>query len=328
VKVIKKSQDLFDQRLTEYLALDRKPYSLYEPMNYTINLGGKRLRPAILISASNFYKDEVLDEAIEAALAVELFHNFTLVHDDIMDAATLRRGNFTAHTKFGVDSAILTGDVMLIKCYELLMHYNDEIALQLIRIFNKMAVELCEGQRLDMDFEKKDEVSITDYIQMITLKTSVLLGASLQMGAVIGGASKMEQAAIYEFGKNIGIAFQIQDDILDVYGDQAEVGKKKAGDIIQNKKTYLYLKALELAVKEEREYLIDIYKFPTKIEEEQQKVSKVTKIFDNLVVREYANQLKDAYKDLAISHLNNSGISENGLQEFTLFSDYLLNRSN
>nr|HMP32531.1 polyprenyl synthetase family protein [Saprospiraceae bacterium] len=282
---------------------------------------------ALLLAAAYSYNSSLHNYAIDAALAVELFHNFTLVHDDIMDVATLRRGHHTAHVKFGVDAAILTGDVMLIKCYELLMRYPDDKALSLIRIFNKMAVELCEGQRLDMDFEKKDQVSIPDYIEMITLKTSVLLGASLQMGAVVADANIDEQNSIYEFGKNIGIAFQIQDDILDVYGDQADVGKKKAGDIIQNKKTYLYLKALELAVNEERDFLINSYSLPTKLEEEDQKVNAVTKIFDNLVVKEYANQLKDAYKDLAISHLRNSGLSNDCIDEFVMFSDYLLYRN-
>lgn len=296
-------------------------------MKYTLKLGGKRLRPLSLLASASYYNEGVVQSALHAALAVELFHNFTLLHDDIMDEASVRRGEPTAHVLYGRDSAILTGDVMLIKCYELLMNYDQETANQLIRIFNKMAVELCEGQRLDMDFQTRENVSVIDYIYMITLKTSVLLGASMQMGALIGGANEDEQKALYEFGKNVGIAFQIQDDILDVFGDSKEVGKKKAGDIIQNKKTYLYLKALELAEGSEKESLILLYARPTLPEEEEGKINTVIKVFNNLVVKEYAGELKMAYKDLALSHLENAGLSEGHKKELVSFADFLLTRS-
>ncbi len=326
--IIQKSAALFEEKIANYLKEQSSPQSLYIPMEYMIQIGGKRLRPAVLMATSYYYNTHLLESSVDAALAVEVFHNFTLIHDDIMDAASLRRGNPTAHMKYGIDSAILTGDVMLIKCYDLLMRYPPDVALPLVKVFNKMAIELCEGQRLDMDFEKRFDVSIYEYIEMITFKTSVLLGASMQMGAIIASASEEEERAIYEFGKNIGIAFQIQDDILDIYGEEAEVGKRKAGDIIQNKKTYLYLKALELAEGVQKEYLTDVYMTSSlSLEEEVIKIDKVTKIFDSLVVREYANQLKDAYRDLALSHLVNAGFGNEGIEEFKLFADYLLNRT-
>lgn len=319
--------EIFESFLENYFSSVKGPETLYEPMKYTLKLGGKRLRPLSLLASASYYNEGVVQSALHAALAVELFHNFTLLHDDIMDEASVRRGEPTAHVLYGRDSAILTGDVMLIKCYELLMNYDQETANQLIRIFNKMAVELCEGQRLDMDFQTRENVSVIDYIYMITLKTSVLLGASMQMGALIGGANEDEQKALYEFGKNVGIAFQIQDDILDVFGDSKEVGKKKAGDIIQNKKTYLYLKALELAEGSEKESLILLYARPTLPEEEEVKINTVIKVFNNLVVKEYAGELKMAYKDLALSHLENAGLSEGHKKELVSFADFLLTRS-
>ncbi len=319
--------EVFDIYLENYLSKIKEPLSLYQPMKYTMKLGGKRLRPLALIASASYYNKESVKVSLDAALAVELFHNFTLLHDDIMDEASVRRGEPTAHVLYGRDSAILTGDVMLIKCYELLMNYSDEKAAGLIRIFNKMAAELCEGQRLDMDFQTAENVTVTDYINMITLKTSVLLGACMQMGALIGGATESEQKSMYEFGKNVGISFQIQDDILDVFGDSKEVGKKKAGDIVQNKKTYLYLKALELSEGQEKSKLISLYASPTLHQEESDKINTVLQIFNNLVVKEYAGELKNAYKDLALSHLENTGLSQESKRELVNFADFLLNRT-
>jgi geranylgeranyl diphosphate synthase, type II len=316
---------LFEDQLKRYLESLGQPKTLYEPMAYTLSLGGKRSRPGLLLVALGHYEKE-LKEGIAAALAIEIFHNFTLVHDDIMDQASLRRGKETTHILYGTDAAILTGDVMLIKAYELLSTYPDPIAIQLIKCFNKMAKELCEGQRLDMDFEKSDNVTISDYIEMITLKTSVLLGVTMQMAAIIAGKSINEQNAVYEFGKNIGIAFQIQDDILDTYGEAAAVGKKKGGDIAQNKKTFLYLKALELSMGEEKASLLAFYNRENSIAEEI-KIKEITKIFNSLVVKEYATQVMDAYKDLSISHLKNSGLSSAGEIELSSYADYLIKRS-
>ena len=235
----------------------KAPATLYEPLNYLLNLGGKRVRPCLVLLALDLYKDD-LDEALPVAYAVELFHNFSLMHDDIMDKADLRRGKATVHKYYDEDSAILSGDLMLIQAYKYIENVSDHHYKKLMSVFNKMAIEVCEGQRMDMDFELTHDVSISDYLEMIKLKTSVLLAASFQMGAIIGDAPEADYHHIYEFGKNIGIAFQIQDDILDTYGDE-QVGKKIGGDILQNKKTYLYLKALELASDKEREQLLDLY---------------------------------------------------------------------
>jgi len=231
--------------------MNRAPVNLYEPADYILSLGGKRLRPVfVLIGCSLF--DSKPEKALKTAMAVEIFHNFTLLHDDIMDNADIRRGKPTVHVKYNANTAILTGDVMMIQAYQYLLDNEDPILVKsLMDIFNKMAFEVCEGQQLDMDFESRDDVSIDEYIKMITLKTSVLLAASLQLGAVIGGASTTDQNHLYEFAKNFGIAFQLQDDILDTFGEASAVGKKIGGDILQNKKTYLYLKALELADAEE-----------------------------------------------------------------------------
>lgn len=301
--------------------------SLYEPIDYLLSLGGKRIRPALVAATSSFYQVP-FEKSFPAALAIELFHNFSLMHDDIMDGSQTRRGHETVHRKYDDNSAILSGDAMMIMSYDLIASYEDSIAIQLIRSFNKMGIELCEGQRMDMDFEKRLDVSISEYLRMITYKTSVLLGACMQFGGILGGAEASEQKHLYEFGKNIGIAFQIQDDILDTFGDQQLTGKRMGGDILNNKKTYLFLKAMELSdpiLKKEILYWTEFT--PSNLKEEEGKISAVKAIFTTLVVEEYANQLKDAYKDLAISHLNQlSTISSEDKVELASFADFLVQR--
>ena len=274
--------------------------NLYEPANYIMGLGGKRIRPVLVIAAIEAL-GKPLTWGMNGAMAVEVFHNFSLVHDDIMDAADIRRGKQTIHKKWDLNTAILSGDVMLVKAYDYLLDYDHDLVPDLIRVFSKTAREVCEGQRLDMDFEDRDDVTIDEYIQMITYKTAVLLGCALQLGAQIAGADAEDQRHLYEFGKNIGIAFQIQDDIIDTFGDSSKTGKKQGGDIVQNKKTYLYLKALQLLSKQEAKVLFDLYHDNTL--EESDKISQVIDLFERSFVKLHAEELKHGYRDLALSHL-------------------------
>lgn len=234
---------LFETRLNNTLPFPERPETLYEPCRYFMGIGGKRVRPVICLMANELF-GEITEDAYRAAMGVELFHNFTLIHDDIMDKAPLRRGQTTVHTRNGLTAGILCGDVMAIYAYEQLAHIKTSLQ-QVLHLFNKTSIEVCEGQQLDMDFENRNDVTIEEYIEMITLKTSVLLACSLKMGALLGGATEGNADKLYEFGKNLGIAFQLQDDYLDAFG--AESGKIPGGDIIANKKTYLLLKAMENA---------------------------------------------------------------------------------
>ncbi len=224
---------------------DKEPANLYRPISYILNLGGKRLRPVLtLMTADIFGADH--KKALDAALAIEVFHNFSLVHDDIMDEAPLRRGKETLHKKWNLNTGILSGDAMLIYSYQLFESYSPDIFKQLLQLFSQTALQVCEGQQYDVDFEDRDDVTIPEYLLMIQYKTAVLVAAAMKMGAIIAEESKEVQDLIYEFGKNLGIAFQLQDDYLDAFGDPQRFGKQVGGDIIENKKTYLYLKALEM----------------------------------------------------------------------------------
>ncbi|MBC7851409.1 MAG: polyprenyl synthetase family protein, partial [Chitinophagaceae bacterium] len=220
-----------------------EPASLYEPNRYFLGLGGKRVRPVICLMGNELF-DTINEDAWKVANAIELFHNFTLIHDDIMDKAPLRRGKPTVHEKFGASTALLAGDVMMVAAYESLAKLDRLYIHQVLHLFNRTAREVCEGQQLDMDFEKMESVSLDQYLRMIELKTSVLLAASLRLGAILGGAGEGNQKHLYEFGRNLGIAFQIQDDYLDAFGDPAKFGKQVGGDIVANKKTFLLLHAL------------------------------------------------------------------------------------
>jgi geranylgeranyl diphosphate synthase type II len=219
------------------------PSTLYDPNRYFLQLGGKRIRPILVLMGNELF-DNIKTDAWPVANAIELFHNFTLIHDDIMDAAPLRRGMPTVHEKYGSHTALLAGDVMLVKAYEYLNNVDKDIASRIIKWFNTTAAQVCEGQQLDMDFEKRDNVALGEYINMIALKTSVLLAGALRMGAIIGGAGKRNADHLYEFGKNLGIAFQVQDDYLDAFGDPEKFGKQVGGDILANKKTFLLINAL------------------------------------------------------------------------------------
>ena len=281
-------------------SFDKTPIGLYEPLDYILSLSAKRMRPALLLASYNLFRDD-LEVAMPLAFATELFHNFTLMHDDIMDEATLRRGEESVHTKYNVNTAILSGDVMMIYASKYMAMSPPEKLAQVLDIFHETAIKVCEGQQWDVDFETSNEVSVTDYIKMITYKTAVLVGATMQIGAVIAGASEKDAKHIYQFGENLGIAFQVQDDILDTFGETAKVGKVIGGDILQSKKTYLYLKSLELIEDRRKADFIKLYS--SDIQQEFDKVKKVKKVFDEMYVLHYAQQLKENYEQLAKSHL-------------------------
>lgn len=278
------------------------PATLYDPGEYFLSWGGKRIRPVMCLMGNELF-DTIRPEAYEVATAIELFHNFTLIHDDIMDEAPLRRGMETVHMKYGPNTALLTGDVMMIQAYEYLSKVNSQYLFRILQLFNKTAREVCEGQQLDIDFEKMPHVSLEAYIEMISLKTSVLLAASLEMGAVLGGASDGNCRHLYAFGKNLGIAFQIQDDYLDAFGDPEKFGKEVGGDIRQNKKTFLLLHALEVATDEQKKQLQALMQ-----ENPTDKVEKVLTIFRKCGVDEWAKELKEKYLHTALKHLESIAV--------------------
>jgi geranylgeranyl diphosphate synthase, type II len=300
-------QSVFQKYLTEN-NFSYEPQELYDPVNYILGIGGKRLRPLLALMGCELFSTNV-NRALPVAMAVEVFHNFTLLHDDIMDDAPLRRGKPTVHVKYNISTGILSGDVMLILAYEFLKNTEGSAAMthKLWTIFNKMAKEVCEGQQMDMNFENRDDVTLTEYIRMIELKTSVLIAAAFEMGALAGGASLKQALPLYEFGRNVGLAFQIQDDILDTFGDPDTFGKKVGGDIIQNKKTFLVLKTFELANATQSADLKQLMATPTK--DEAAKIAAVRAIFQAARVREYAEKTMDDYLKAAFDALDNSTIS-------------------
>ncbi len=298
---LKNYQTLFEAYLEEY-PFQGQPMELYAPVDYIMKLGGKRLRPAMAMMAYELFRDDV-STVLPVAMAVEVFHNFSLVHDDIMDKADLRRGQPTVHIKFGPNSAILSGDVMLVLAYQILTRLSDPALISsLVRVFNRAAIEVCEGQQMDMNFENRLDVSIEEYIKMISLKTAALLAASLEMGAAAALASEEDQYQIRQFGHYIGISFQLQDDILDTFGDPQLFGKKIGGDIVQNKKTFLILKALEIASPEQSARLQHLMSSNPK--NEQAKIDEVTRLLQQLDILSLAETEKDKYKLMAFDALN------------------------
>lgn len=282
------------------LKYEQQPAELYEPIGYMLSLGGKRLRPAMLLMANELFGGDV-KQAVPAALAIEMFHNFTLVHDDIMDNASIRRNQPTVHTKWNQTVAILSGDLMMIKALDLLCETQTDNIRSLIAVFNKTAAEVCEGQQWDMNFEQENDITEYEYINMITLKTAVLLGCSLKLGALIANAGKQDADHLYEFGKNIGIAFQIQDDILDSFGEGDKVGKKIGGDIASNKKTLLLIEALNNSSPSLQEELKHWLTQPN--DENDSKIKAVLSVYEKSNVRNKAEQLKEHYLQTAFKHL-------------------------
>lgn len=297
-----------------------EPATLYEPNRYFLTLGGKRIRP-LLVLMGNELVDDIKDDAWHAAIAVELFHNFTLIHDDIMDAAALRRGMATVHHKYGESTAILAGDVMMVKAYDYLNKLSRDTSRPVISLFNRTATEVCEGQQLDMDFEKMPDVSLDDYLNMIRLKTSVLLAGSLKMGAIIGGASRGNQDHLYAFGENLGIAFQVQDDYLDAFGDPEKFGKEVGGDIRQNKKTFLAIHTLEVASASQKAQLQTLME-----ENPADKVQQVLEIMKSCGVDEWARNLKQQYFEKAMFHLEEVAVVSSRKQPLYDLAHFLIGR--
>jgi len=297
---------------------------LFEPVKYIMSQGGKRIRPVMTLMACNLFDDKV-EKAILPAVGLEVFHNYTLVHDDIMDNSEMRRGALTVYKKWDTNQAILSGDVMAFIANECMLNTPAEYLTKVSRVYNETAIEVCCGQQMDMDFEKINYVNHTDYLRMIELKTAVLLAASLKIGAIIGGAKSGEAEKIYDFGRNMGMAFQIQDDLLDTYGDAAQFGKKIGLDIVSNKKTILLLKAMELATGEQLKTLNE--QMQTRDFDPQEKVSKVKAIYDELKVKSIVEEMASRYITLAYSLLEEVGAEEQRKAEMKNLADYLLKRT-
>ena len=319
---IKQLQNLINKAIAES-NYPESPAELYQPISYLMDLGGKRLRPACLLMACNLFSPNI-NKAIKPALGIEVFHNFTLMHDDIMDNAPLRRGQPTVHQKWNQSVAILSGDVMLVESYKLMMQVDPEIIVQILEIFNATAVGVCEGQQIDMNFESLPEVSIEQYINMIRLKTAVLLGGALKIGALIGGSSLADANLLYHFGENLGIAFQLHDDILDVYGDPEKFGKQVGGDIISNKKTFMLISAQSLAEGDLSSKLENLLN--SSENDSAGKVIAVTAIYDQLGVRKLAEHEISNFAAKAVQALEQVSTDNSKKEILKKFAEQLLVR--
>lgn len=325
-KIFLLTLDNYKSVFLEYLhkkITTKEPTNLYEPITYILNLGGKRLRPVLTLMSCEAFGGK-LEDALDAALAVEVFHNFSLVHDDIMDEAPVRRGKTTVHKKWDINTGILSGDAMMILAYQFFESYEPNKFRELAKLFSKTALEVCEGQQYDVDFETRNDVTIPEYLKMIEYKTAVLVAAALKMGAIIAGASEKDAQLIYDYGINLGVAFQLQDDYLDVFAD-ADFGKQKAGDIIENKKTWLYLSSLELSSSSDRSLLQELYE--NKTTNDESKIDKVVSLFNryevpNLIKKEIAKYTKDAYQSI-----NTANIDEKAKKSFVDLGVFLMNRT-
>lgn len=317
------SFELLSQKFNLYF--DRRhfpaePASLYDPNEYFLKMGGKRIRPVLCLMGNELF-EEISEDAWHVGTAIELFHNFTLIHDDIMDKAPLRRGKETVHHKYGENTAILAGDVMLVTAYEELNRINLDFLRPILTLFNKTAKEVCEGQQMDMDFEKEETVAFSAYIRMIELKTSVALAASLQTGAILGGAGERNQHLLYEFGKKLGIAFQVQDDYLDAFGDPEKFGKQPGGDILANKKTFLLIHALETLTGKAREELAAQLRG-----NDPQKIEKVLQLFRDCKADEWALELKNKYLDEALGHMEDIAVLTKRKEPLRELAQFLVKR--
>lgn len=300
MKKIETYKEYFVDFLNEKIGV-KEPSNLYGPIHYILQIGGKRLRPVLTLMTCEIFNGDV-KEAYDAALAIEIFHNFTLVHDDIMDSAPIRRGFETVHKKWDVNTGILSGDAMLIMAYQCFENYEPVVYQKLMKLFSKTALEVCEGQQLDVDFESSNDVTIPKYLKMITYKTSVLVAAAMKMGAIIAKVEDDKAEKIYDFGLNLGIAFQLQDDYLDTFGDESLFGKQIGGDIYENKKTFLYLKAIEVCSTEDKEKLINFY---ASREQNNTKVKEVTRIFEDNNIPEITKNEIAFYTNMAFKELEN-----------------------
>jgi len=323
MKAIQHYQSQFVAHLEQYNHA-RTPRHLYAPIQYILGLGGKRLRPTLTLMTADCFGGDV-STALDAALAIEVFHNFSLIHDDIMDNAPLRRGQQTVHEKWDLNTGILSGDAMLIMAYQLFEGYNAEQFQQLTTLFSKTALQVCEGQQYDIDFETRFDVTIPEYLKMIEYKTAVLVAAAMQMGAIVAGASERDQQKCYNFGKNLGIAFQLQDDYLDAFGDPKTFGKQVGGDILENKKTYLFLKAMELGSKEMKADLKTLYESST--EDLDQKIATTLNLFEQSGATETTKQAIQNYTQAAFDVIETIEIEPNKKQLLRDFGSMLMTRT-
>ena len=315
-------QEAFLKYLNDF-KVERQPASLYQPIQYILDLGGKRLRPVLTLMTAEIFNCDY-KKSLDAALSIEVFHNFSLIHDDIMDDAPLRRGKETVHEKWDINTGILSGDAMLIMAYQLFENYDAKTFQALAKLFSKTALEVCEGQQYDMDFETRDDVTIEEYLKMIEYKTAVLVGAAMKMGAIVAEASEKDQQSIYQFGKNLGIAFQLQDDYLDAFGEPKTFGKQVGGDIIENKKTYLYLKALEFSNDEDALQLQHL--FGINPSENNDKIESVKQLFITSGSADATQQEIKNYTNKAFSVLEDIAISEEKKQVLKQFGEQLMSR--
>jgi geranylgeranyl diphosphate synthase type II len=319
---INQYQDFFIIYLESQLST-KEPKNLYEPISYILGLGGKRIRPVLTLMTTEVFNADY-KKALPAAMAVEVFHNFSLVHDDIMDDAPLRRGHQTVHEKWDVNSGILSGDAMLILAYQYFEQYEPPTFMQLAKLFSKTALEVCEGQQWDVDFETRDDVTISEYLKMIEYKTAVLVAAAMKMGAIIAQTSEENANLIYEFGLNLGLAFQLQDDYLDAFGDPKTFGKQVGGDIIENKKTYLYLKAMSFSSKDEASQLTQV--FSNRLEDNTDKINWVKNIFNKSGASKATKQAIEDYTFKAFATLEKMNIGVDKKAILSAFGENLMSR--
>jgi geranylgeranyl diphosphate synthase, type II len=319
--------EFLQSRIREELTqtnLSGKPAELYDPIGYVMSMSGKKLRPLLTLLACDLFEGNI-EKALKPAIGLEVFHNFTLLHDDIMDNASIRRNLPTVHVKWNPNIAILSGDTMFVQACQLVMKVEDQLLRQVMEIFYHTAIEVCEGQQMDMNFETRTNVSIAEYEKMIELKTAVLLAACLKIGAIVGGASSQDAHNIYEFGKNIGIAFQLQDDILDVYGSKEKFGKEVGGDIVANKKTYLLLKAFEQALDSRQAELQHLMTSESN-SSRREKVEAVTTIYNELGIKESTEKEMYSYFEKGMSYLNKISVSDEKKSVLRNFASSLMER--
>lgn len=317
----------YQEHFVTYLesqSIDKEPKNLYAPIKYILELGGKRMRPVLTLMAAEIFNCGY-QKALPAAMAIEVFHNFSLVHDDIMDDAPLRRGQQTVHEKWNINTGILSGDAMLILAYQFFEQYDPLIFRELAKLFSKTALEVCEGQQWDVDFENRTDVTIPEYIKMIEYKTAVLVAAAMKMGAIIAQTSKENADLIYQFGLNLGLAFQLQDDYLDAFGDPETFGKQVGGDIIENKKTYLYLKALALSTPDDKATLIEL--FDKKLDDNRLKIEKIKEIFIRSGADKTTEEAIEEYTLKAFSTLEKMNIEAEKTEILQVFGENLMRRT-
>ena len=319
---IKQYQEFISEYLSEQQIV-REPKNLYEPISYILALGGKRIRPTLTLMTAEIFGTDY-KKALPAALAIEVFHNFSLIHDDIMDDAPLRRGNETVHEKWDLNTGILSGDAMLILAYQYFEQYEPTVFRDLAKLFSKTAIQVCEGQQWDVDFENRDAVTIPEYLKMIEYKTAVLVAAAMKMGAIIATTSTENCDLIYDFGLNLGLAFQLQDDYLDAFGDPATFGKQVGGDIIENKKTYLYLKAREFSTQEEKEELMHLFSIHP--DDAADKVASVKVVFEKTGAAKATQEAITHFTMKAFETLAKMNISDDKKAILRLFGEKLMSR--